>query len=84
MVDKAYVIYRLCKRWTCELLHPVTSVASYGLDSLVSVELQNWVSRFLGGHVQTFELMSSMSMVQLAEVVARRSRLVPAGVFGDA
>jgi aryl carrier-like protein len=60
------------------------SVASYGLDSLVSVELQNWVSRFFGGHVQTLELMSSMSMVQLAEVVARRSQLVPAGVFGDA
>ncbi|KAJ5778489.1 hypothetical protein N7520_001735 [Penicillium odoratum] len=60
------------------------SVASYGLDSLVSVELQNWVSRVMGGHVRTFELMSSMSMVQLAETIARRSRLVTAGVFGDA
>jgi hypothetical protein len=41
-------------------------VASYRLDSLVSVELQNWDFRFLGGHMQTLELMSSMSMVQLA------------------
>ncbi|XHG07542.1 hypothetical protein AWENTII_010681 [Aspergillus wentii] len=57
------------------------SVASYGVDSLISVELQNWITAQLGGHVQTVELMSSMGMVQLAEMIAQRSRLVPAGVF---
>ncbi|PSN60679.1 polyketide synthase [Corynespora cassiicola Philippines] len=57
------------------------SMASYGMDSLVSVELQKWMSEKLGVHMQTMELMSSISMAQRAEEVARRSRWVQAGIF---
>ncbi|KAH6611527.1 polyketide synthase [Trichoderma cornu-damae] len=65
-------------------IQPDRAVSSYGVDSLVSVELRNWITGHLGGHVQMLELMSSMSMMQLSEVIAKRSRLVPAGVFGSA
>lgn len=62
-------------------LHPARSVASYGMDSLVSVELQNWMSKFLSAQISSTELMSSRNMVELAEEVAKRSCLVPAHVF---
>ncbi|EHK42038.1 polyketide synthase [Trichoderma atroviride IMI 206040] len=60
------------------------SVSSYGVDSLISVELRNWITGHLGGHVQMLELMSSLSMMQLSDLIAKRSRLVPANVFGSA
>ncbi|RFU79284.1 polyketide synthase [Trichoderma arundinaceum] len=65
-------------------IQPDRSVSSYGVDSLISVELRNWITGHLGGHVQMLELMSSMSMIQLSEVIAKRSRLVPASIFGGA
>ncbi|KAK1253222.1 hypothetical protein MKX07_001299 [Trichoderma sp. CBMAI-0711] len=65
-------------------IQPDRAVSSYGVDSLVSVELRNWITGYLGAHVQMLELMSSMAMVQLSEVIAKRSRLVPATVFGGA
>ncbi|KAL7934027.1 putative polyketide synthase [Trichoderma chlorosporum] len=63
-------------------IQPDRAMSSYGVDSLVAVELRNWITGQLGGHVQMLELMSSMSMMQLSEVIAKRSRLVPASVFG--
>ncbi|KAM3435360.1 hypothetical protein MY4824_004941 [Beauveria thailandica] len=60
------------------------SVASYGVDSLISVELRNWVHDELAAQIQSIELMSSLSMMQLAETMARRSRLVSAVLFNGA
>ncbi|KAM3565547.1 hypothetical protein ARSEF4850_001360 [Beauveria asiatica] len=60
------------------------SVASYGVDSLISVELRNWVRDELAAQIQSMELMSSLSMMQLAETMARRSRLVSAVLFNGA
>ncbi|OAA47371.1 polyketide synthase [Beauveria brongniartii RCEF 3172] len=57
------------------------SVASYGVDSLISVELRNWVRDELAAQIQSIELMSSLSIMQLAETMARRSRLVSAVLF---
>lgn len=59
------------------------SVPSYGVDSLISVELRNWIISQVGAHIQMLELMSSLPMVKLAEMVARRSRFVRAGLFED-
>ncbi|KAK0758949.1 hypothetical protein N5P37_008436 [Trichoderma harzianum] len=63
-------------------IQPDRAVSTYGVDSLVAVELRNWITGHLGGHVQMLELMSSLSIMQLSEVIAKRSRLVPASVFG--
>ncbi|KAL7953011.1 putative polyketide synthase [Trichoderma compactum] len=65
-------------------IQPDRAVSTYGVDSLVAVELRNWITGHLGGHVQMLELMSSLSIMQLSEVIAKRSRLVPASVFGGA
>ena len=87
-VDATYVAF---KQKISQLLAVVEadvqadrSVASYGVDSLTAVELRNWVASRLSSHVQTLEIMSSMSVVQLAEVIAKRSRLVNANVFEKA
>ncbi|XP_044723853.1 KR domain-containing protein [Hirsutella rhossiliensis] len=59
------------------------SMASYGMDSLIAVELRNWILRQLESHIQMFELMSSMKFAELSRIIARRSRLVATGLFND-
>ena len=59
------------------------SVASYGIDSLIAVELRNWILTQLESHVQTFELMSSITFAELSNIVARRSRLVATSLFSE-
>lgn len=59
------------------------SVSSYGADSLIAVELRNWVAKQLEAHLQIFELMSALPIHGLAKLVAERSRLVPALVFAS-
>jgi KR domain/Phosphopantetheine attachment site len=66
-----------------EDLHADRSVASYGVDSLIAVELRNWLSKQLETHVQIFELLSPTSITQLAGMIARRSRLVPPQAFQE-
>lgn len=56
------------------------SLPSYGLDSLIAVELRNWIAKELRAPVQIFELMSPLSLGELASMVAKRSELVPAAV----
>ncbi|KAL4893541.1 hypothetical protein BDV59DRAFT_207648 [Aspergillus ambiguus] len=59
------------------------SVSSYGIDSLIAVELRNWILTKLEAHVQIFELMSSITFAELSNMIARRSRLVAPGFFGE-
>lgn len=59
------------------------AVASYGMDSLIAVELRNWILTQLESHVQMFELMSSITFAELSNMVAKRSRLVAAGLFSE-
>lgn len=53
-----------------EEISPLQSVSSYGMDSLIAVELRNWVSKQLESYVQTFELMSALSIQDLARLMA--------------
>ena len=62
-------------------INPTQSVSSYGMDSLIAVELRNWALKKLESYVQTVELMSPLSIQDLARLIAERSRLVPAGLF---
>lgn len=48
-------------------------VASLGLDSLVSIELKNWIKKALQAAVQTAEIMDSLSLKSLASLVLQRS-----------
>ncbi|KAK5989446.1 Highly reducing polyketide synthase easB [Cladobotryum mycophilum] len=59
------------------------SVISYGMDSLLELQLRNWITGHLGAPVSRVELMSFMSIMELANITARRSRLVTADVFSS-
>ncbi len=51
-------------------------VAAQGLDSLVAVELRNWIVREMEVSINLVELMTASSLGALAELVGQRSRLV--------
>ncbi|KAG4268130.1 hypothetical protein FPRO04_12629 [Fusarium proliferatum] len=46
---------------------------SYGVDSLVAVELRAWFMKEVGSDVAVFDIMSGQSLEELAELAAKRS-----------
>ncbi|KAH6613530.1 putative polyketide synthase [Chaetomium sp. MPI-SDFR-AT-0129] len=59
-----------------EMLSAARSLDSYGVDSLVAVELRNWIGAYLRANVQLMVLRGTGSIVELAGIVTRESRLV--------
>ncbi|KJZ79056.1 hypothetical protein HIM_01829 [Hirsutella minnesotensis 3608] len=55
-------------------------ISTYGVDSLVAVELRNWLASHLRSDMSVFELSSSIPMHELGIKIATRSRLLPAGL----
>ncbi|KAF5577038.1 polyketide synthase [Fusarium pseudocircinatum] len=53
------------------------SLATIGLDSLVSIELKNWMVRTFQVNLQTSELSGAGSIIALTSTVALRSKLIP-------
>ncbi|KAG8164134.1 hypothetical protein KVR01_006052 [Diaporthe batatas] len=51
-------------------------LAMIGLDSLVSIELKNWLIRALQAAVQTSEISSAPSIAALASLVTKKSKLI--------
>lgn len=58
------------------------SLAEYGMDSLVAVELQNWLLRELDATVPILELLANVSLRQLSVNILKRSKLVSLTVVG--
>ncbi|KAJ5368689.1 Highly reducing polyketide synthase sdnO [Penicillium cataractarum] len=52
------------------------SLAAFGLDSLVSIELKNWMVRTFQVTLQTSEIADALSVVALAKTITSRSKLV--------
>lgn len=63
-----------------EEVRPAASIAQYGVDSLVAVELRNWLSSATQSEVSIFDIMQSKSLSSLAAVACYKSRLVPGGL----
>jgi hypothetical protein len=59
------------------------TLISHGVDSLVAIEFRNWISTFLEAHVDSLELMSSISFTDLVRLIAKRSCLIRPGLFVD-
>jgi hypothetical protein len=59
-----------------EEILPTNSLAHYGMDSLVAVEMRNWLGRELEVTVPILELLANQSIVQLSEKLAKRSKIV--------
>jgi acyl carrier protein len=57
------------------------SFTSYGLDSLVAVEMRNWVTQTMDVMIPIMELLGKGSIEELADKVARQSRLLDRNVL---
>jgi len=53
------------------------AIGRLGVDSLIAVELRNWMFRELGSDVGMFEILSGDAMSSLAAKIARTSKFLP-------
>lgn len=51
-------------------------ISDYGIDSLVAVEIRNWISKEMGSTIPILELLANSPLSQLAVKIAQRSRIV--------
>ncbi|KAG9512424.1 putative polyketide synthase, partial [Aureobasidium melanogenum] len=59
-----------------EEMEPSAAVASYSLDSLAAIEVRNWIAREADANVQVLELLTSPSLMELARLILKKSKLV--------
>ena len=58
-----------------EEMDPGKAIVVYGLDSLVAIEIRNWITRELEASLQVLELLTSGSFWALSEAVLAKSKL---------
>lgn len=66
LVKKITVMFGLVE----EDVSPAKSLADYGVDSLVAVEMRNWIMSQVGADISIFELMQSPSLAELSTKLA--------------
>ncbi|RFU23814.1 hypothetical protein B7463_g12524, partial [Scytalidium lignicola] len=66
-----------------EDISPEKPLAEYGMDSLVAVEMRNWIAREIDAAVPVLELMANEPLRVLAAKVLAKSRLVDAAGLDD-
>ncbi|MCJ1384009.1 hypothetical protein MMC17_007124 [Xylographa soralifera] len=54
---------------------------AYGVDSLVAVELRNWVFREVKADVSVFDILSSIPLAALSAKIAAKSKIIPTTVL---
>lgn len=64
-----------------EDISPAKSMLNYGMDSLVAVEMRNWLLRELDTALPVLELMANTSLQELSRKIAGASKLVRSGLF---
>lgn len=62
-----------------EHVNVANPISDYGIDSLVAVEIRNWISKEMGSTVPILELLANGPLSGLALKIAQRSRLVQVG-----
>lgn len=72
------IVLKLCKALSSSErdIDTAKPLHSYGVDSLVAVELRTWFIREVGADVAVFDIMGGHSLRELAELAARRSSFV--------
>ncbi|KAJ5185393.1 Acyl transferase/acyl hydrolase/lysophospholipase [Penicillium cf. griseofulvum] len=59
-----------------EDLDPAAPISVYGLDSLVAIEIRNWITRELEANLQILEILTSESVPVLAEIILKKSAIL--------
>ena len=59
-----------------EDVDPDKSMAVYGMDSLVAVEVRNWIANQMAANVSALEFIASTSIAGLTQAVINRSTLI--------
>ncbi|KAG0155247.1 hypothetical protein PDIDSM_821 [Penicillium digitatum] len=59
-----------------EDLDPAAPITVYGLDSLVAIEIRNWISRELEANLQILEILTSESIPALSDTILNKSGLL--------
>ncbi|KAL6715297.1 hypothetical protein ACLMJK_007562 [Lecanora helva] len=52
------------------------AITEFGIDSLVAVELRNWIAREMDSTIPILDLLANQSLQQLSAKIAQKSRLV--------
>jgi acyl carrier protein len=59
-----------------EELDPASPISVYGLDSLVAIEIRNWITRELEANLQILEILTSASIAALSEMILLKSGIL--------
>jgi hypothetical protein len=59
-----------------EELDPAAPISVYGLDSLVAIEIRNWITRELEANLQILEILTSDSVSALSETILKKSGIL--------
>lgn len=63
-------------------IDPARPVSSFGVDSLVAVELRNWLLSQSKAEVSVFDVVQSKSLTALSTQIAQRSKYISASLKG--
>ncbi|MCJ1403811.1 hypothetical protein MMC11_007034 [Xylographa trunciseda] len=61
-------------------IDPGRALHSYGVDSLVAIEMRNWMFRDFKSNVSLFDVLSAVPICVLAEKIALNSKMLPDGI----
>jgi acyl carrier protein len=56
-------------------IEPTKQLSDYGVDSLMAVELRNWIGKEFKANVAVFDLTGGASIIALGELVAERTEI---------
>ncbi|KAJ4247421.1 hypothetical protein NW762_013096 [Fusarium torreyae] len=77
-VVSAAIVQKLCRALSSSErgIDVSKPLHSYGVDSLVAVELRAWFMKDVGSDIAVFDIMSGQSLEELADLAVRRSSFV--------
>jgi aryl carrier-like protein len=84
---KDLIVRKIIKKLTImfglseEEVSPTKDLATYGVDSLIAVELRNWIASQAGADISIFDLMQSPSLTELSVMVASKSSQIDSALL---